>query len=89
MRCVAENSSRLDGLLTVVVCHARPAAVSPSASLARIDSNLSDLTLPTLTEHDVRAIREFSQHWEIDFISLRWAGSAHTASCGRPGLELG
>lgn len=31
-----------------------------------------DTTLPVLTEMDVRAIKEFSQDFEIDFISLRW-----------------
>lgn len=52
VKCVATNGASLDGLLTVMICGTCGGAAVEGAGEA---------ALPLLTEHDVSAIRAFSQ----------------------------
>eukprot|EP00887_Chlorella_sp_A99_P006668 scaffold3.g6668.t1 len=53
VKCVAENSATLDGLLTVVACHAQPAPLSRNISFHHHMDTAADFTMPVLTEHDL------------------------------------
>ncbi len=79
IRCVAQNSANLVGVLTVLVSHRQ-------FELASHDHDLNR-DLPLMSTHDIECLRTFGAEFEIDFLTLSYSNSAEDVWSARQTLD--
>jgi len=79
IRCVAQNSATLVGVLTVLVSHRE-------FELSLHDHDLNR-DLPLMSPHDMECLRTFGADFEIDFLTLSYSNSAEDVWSARQTLD--